>query len=315
MKRKIIVIWLAIIVFFLGCATLATKEVKKPPKIIQSEYFVKTLDGISIYVVSKRPANQKPSHVVLLIPWVKSGSTLFNLPVEGYNVMDYFASKNFAVYAVDHRSYGKSTRTTGFDVRGLVCAEDMKTVADFIEEKEKVDKVDVVALSFGTVVAVSLAGKYPDEVRRIVLMGFPYKKVNTKSKPIVKKLISLADKGVAFIPSKPETAQGLWYKYDPKVLKKFTEIVNKRTPKIPTGPFVDLRDLDAVKFIPKIKQPTLLIYGDHEVFVDLTDALKCFKDLGAEKKGYLLVGNASHGLLLEKNHDIVYRTIYGWLSE
>jgi len=28
----------------------------------------------------------------------------------------------------------------------------------------------------------------------------------------------------------------------------------------------------------------------------------------------MLIGNASHGLVLEESHDMVYRAIYGWLS-
>ena len=265
--------------------------------------------------MGKKLAKGAPKGVVLLIPWVKSGSTLYNLPVEGYNLMDYLANKGFAVYAVDHRSYGKSTKTSGLDVRGLTCADDMKAVADFIEKLEGVKKVDVVALSFGTVVTVCLAGKYPDEVRRIVLMGYPYSTVNKKAKKVVKKLIKLAESGKGFIPSRPETAKNLWYRYDPDVLNKFVQIVSQRTPQIPTGPFLDLRDWDAIRLLPKIKAPVLFIYGDHECFVDLEDAKKCFYNFPGEKKAYMLIGNASHGLVLEKSHDMVFRAIYGWLSD
>jgi len=35
---------------------------------------------------------------------------------------------------------------------------------------------------------------------------------------------------------------------------------------------------------------------------------------GAEKKAYMLIGNGSHGLVLKNTHDLVFRTIYGWLS-
>ncbi len=313
--RKYITYLLVVMVAFVylsGCAALRpAKEIS----IVQEEYMVKTPEGLDIYVVGKKLAKGVPSNVVLMIPWVKSGSTLYNLPVEGYNLMDYLAKKGFAVYAVDHRSYGKSTKTKGVDVRGLTCAEDMKAVADFIEKLEGVEKVDVVALSFGTVVTVCMAGKYPEEVRRIVLMGYPHSVVNKKVKKVVKKLISLGEAGKAFIPSKPETAKGLWYSYDPVVLNKFAEIVNKRTPQIPTGPFLDLRDWDAVKLLPKIKAPVLFMFGDHENFADLNDAMKCFYNFPGEKKAYMLIGNGSHGLVLEKSHDMVFRTIYGWLSE
>ena len=313
MKRRSWIIGVLIISvsLFYGCTGL---EVCKTPKPVQTEYTVKSPAGPTIYVVRKAPSNYKPTKVVLLIPWVKSGSTLYNLPVEGYNLMDYLVSKGFVTYAVDHRSYGKSTKTQGLDVNADNCGKDMKAVADFIEEKEKVDKVNVVGLSFGTVISLSLAANYPEEVERMVLMGLPYKTVNSKVKKVVDKLSHMAETGKNFIPSNPVTAKGLWYKYDEKVLNKFVEIVEKRNPQIPTGPFLEARDSRHAKYIPMIKCPILFMYGEYEVFVDLEDAMNCFKDCPAEKKAYMLMGNASHGLVLEKSHDLVFRTIYGWLS-
>ena len=313
MKKKLVIVFLLIlsISVFYSCTGL---QVCKTPKSVQSEYTVKSPAGPTIYVVRKAPSNYKPIKVVLLIPWVKSGSTLYNLPVEGYNLMDYLVSKGFVTYAVDHRSYGKSTKTQGLDVNADNCGKDMKAVADFIEEKEKVDKVNVVGLSFGTVISLSLAANYPEEVERMVLMGLPYKTVNRKVKKVVAKLSHMAETGKNFIPSNPVTAKGLWYKYDEKVLNKFVEIVEKRNPEIPTGPFIDARDSRHAKYAPMIKCPILFMYGEYEVFVDLEDAMNCFKDCNAEKKAYMLIGNASHGLILEKSHDMVFRTIYGWLS-
>ncbi|HEX16440.1 MAG TPA: alpha/beta fold hydrolase [Deltaproteobacteria bacterium] len=306
-----VLVVLGLLIMSLGCAAL---HPSREAKIVEREFMVKTPQGIQIYVVGKRPSTGTPKGVVLLIPWVKSGSTLYNLPVKGYNLMDYLAKRGFAVYAVDHRSYGKSSKTSGLLVRGLTCAEDMKAVADFIEGLEGVKKVDVVALSFGTVVTVCLAGKYPEEVRRIVLMGYPCSTVNKKARKVVQKLISLAESGKEFIPSRPETAKNLWYRYDPKVLAKFVEIVSERTPRIPTGPFLDLRDWDAKRLLPRVKAPILFIYGDHENFADLEDTRRCFYAFPGEKKAYMLIGNASHGLVLEESHDMVYRAIYGWLS-
>ncbi len=314
MKRILVIIGILIlsISLFYSCAGL---EVRKAPKPVQTEYMVKSPAGPNIYVVRKAPAQYKPTNVVLLIPWVKSGSTVYNLPIEGYNLMDYLVSKGFVTYAVDHRSYGKSTKTNGLDVNADNCGKDMKAVADFIEAKENVDKVNVVGLSFGTVISLSLAANYPEEVERMVLMGLPYKTVNKKVKKGVTKLAHMAETGKTFIPSNPVSAKGLWYKYDEKVLNKFVEIVEKRTPKIPTGPFIDARDARHAKYVPMIKCPILFMFGEYEVFVDLEDAMNGFKACNAEKKAYMLIGNASHGLVLEKSHDIVYRTIYGWLSD
>ena len=314
MKKTLVIIWALIfsVTLFYGCAAL---ETRKAPEPAQTEYMVKSPEGPSIYVVRKAPAQQKPTKVVLLIPWVKSGSTVYNLPVEGYNLMDYLVSKGFVAYAVDHRSYGKSTKTDGLDVNADNCGKDMKAVADFIQAKENVDKVNVVGLSFGTVISLSFAAHHPEEVERMVLMGLPYKTVNNKVKKSVAQLSHMAETGKTFVPSNPVSAKGLWYKYDGDVLNKFVEIVEKRTPMIPTGPFIDARDARHAKYVPMIKCPILFMLGEYEVFVDLEDAFDSFKDCNAEKKAYMLIGNASHGLVLEKSHDLVFRMIYGWLTD
>jgi pimeloyl-ACP methyl ester carboxylesterase len=295
-----------------GCAALRPAH---EGAIVQNEYTVKTPEGLDIFVVGKRPTQGVPTNVVMMIPWVKSGLTVYNLPVKGYNLMDYLAEKGFAVYAVDHRSYGKSTRIKGTGVRGDTCAEDMKAVADYIETLEGVDRVDVVGLSFGSVVSVCLAGKYPDEVRRVVIMGYPYSIVNEKVAKGVKKLISLAESGTEFVPSNPPSAAGLWHSHDPEVLDAFVEIVNERTPQIPTGPFLDLRDWQCGPRLPKITAPILFMYGDHENFGELEDVRKGFYEFPGEKKAFMLIGNAAHGLVLETSHDMVFRSIYGWLVE
>ncbi|MFO8163296.1 MAG: alpha/beta fold hydrolase [Desulfatiglandales bacterium] len=314
MKRTLIIVgvlFLSISLFY-GCAGLETRKATEP---VQNEYRVKSPDGPTIYVVRKAPSQYKPTKVVLLIPWVKSGSTVYNLPIKGYNLMDYLVSKGFVTYAVDHRSYGKSSKTTGLDVSADNCGKDMKAVADFIQAKENVDKINLVGLSFGTTISLSLAAHYPEEVERMVLMGLPYKTVNDKVKKSVHDLSHMAETGKTFVPSNPVSAKGLWYKYDENVLDKFVEIVEKRTPEIPTGPFIDARDGRHAKYVPMIKCPILFMLGEYEVFVDLEDAMKGFKDCTAEKKAYMLIGNASHGLVLEKSHDLVFRAIYGWLSD
>jgi pimeloyl-ACP methyl ester carboxylesterase len=312
--RKAAVIFLLIlsVSLFYSCAGLETRKASEP---VQTEYMVKSPAGPTIYVVRKAPSQMKPTKVVLLIPWVKSGSTVYNLPVEGYNLMDYLVSKGFVAYSVDHRSYGKSTKTDGLDVSADNCGQDMKAVADFIQATENVEKINVVGLSFGTTISLSLAAHYPEEVERMVLMGLPYKKVNEKVKKSVYNLAHMAETGKTFIPSNPVSAKGLWYKYDENVLNKFVEIVEERTPVAPTGPFIDARDGRHAKYVPIIQCPVLFMLGEYEVFVDLDDAMDSFKDCTSEKKAYMLIGNASHGLVLEKAHDLVFRTIYGWLSD
>lgn len=276
------------------------------------EHMVKTPEGISIYVKEKRPAGIQPDGVVVLIHWVKTSHILWDFGTKDYNVMDYLAGRGLAVYAVDLRGYGKSDKPKGTTVRGEACAKDLKAVVDFMKKREGVDKVSIVGLSFGTVVAVSYAGMYPEDVERLVLLSFVYKAVNPKSRPIVDKLIGMALSGVDYIPWTP--VKPLLYTSDPKVVDEFSKASKADTPKIPTGPFLDLMDYPASKYVPRIKASTLLVYGEYDTFCDPGDKLKAFKDLGAGNKAMVIVGNASHGMILEDLvHRQVYSLIYHWI--
>jgi pimeloyl-ACP methyl ester carboxylesterase len=277
------------------------------------EHSVKTPGGISIYVAEKRPAGYEPSGVVLLLHWVKTSHVVWDYGSGEYNFMNYLAGRGLAVYAVDLRGYGKSSKPNGTTVRGETCAKDLKTVVEFIKRREGRSRISLVGLSFGTVVAVSYAGMYPGDVDRLVLLSYPYKSVNPASRPIVEKLIKLAESGVDYIPWTP--VKPLLYTYDAKVLEEFSALSKADTPKIPTGPFLDLVDYPASKYVPGIKAPTLLVYGDHDTFCDPQDEMNAFKDLGAEEKAIVIVGNASHGLVLEKlAHKQVYSLVYDWLT-
>jgi hypothetical protein len=90
MKKTLVIIFAFIfsVTLFYGCAGL---ETRKAPQPVQTEHMVKSPAGPLIYVVRKAPVQHEPTKVVLLIPWVKSGSTVYNLPVEGYNLMDYLS--------------------------------------------------------------------------------------------------------------------------------------------------------------------------------------------------------------------------------
>lgn len=78
---------------------------------------------------------------------------------------------------------------------------------------------------------------------------------------------------------------------------------------------MDLINYPSSRYIPKIRTPTLFVYGDHDPFCDPADEMAAFRDLGAESKAIVIVGNASHGLVLEKlAHKQVYSLVYQWVA-
>src|SRR3954468_17312032 len=82
--------------------------------LITEDMMVPSEPGIDIFVRNKRPANlgkYSAERTLLMV----HGSTYpahtgFDLPLGGQSWMDFAASRGFAVYCLDGRGYGRSTR-------------------------------------------------------------------------------------------------------------------------------------------------------------------------------------------------------------
>jgi len=319
MKRKNLIILLVLL-----CCLCVVMEgwaggvpLWKKLRIAKHDYFIQTDTGMTIYTVQKRLKIPKPKKAVLLIHGSGVGYGYWDIEIEDYSLMDVLALEGFNVFAVDQRGFGKSTKPNGLTVRGETSADDLKSVIDFIKSETKVEKVDIVGHSWGAVVAVYLAGKYPEDIGKMVLMGSIYKAVNPQFQGAVNFLIGMAKSGVQQVPNQHYlTVENSLYSHENEVVDYYKALVAQSYPMIPTGPFLDLEFFTYSSYVPGMATPTLLINGVFEYVVDSNDALACLKDLGAEVKDLLTIGNAFHLVALEKEaHLRLNIAVATWLSQ
>lgn len=321
MKRRTLIFSLAL----LSCLLIVTVAWARPPAwqripIEKNEYYIDTDTGMSIYAVEKklrRSIPEKRRKAVLLIHGSGVGYAYWDLEIEDYSMMEFLARFGFDVFAVDQRGFGKSTIPNGLDVTGEASADDLKSVIDFIKTRTGLEKVDIVGHSWGSVVAVYLAGKYPDDIGKIVLMGSTYLTVNIQFQPVVAFLIGLAKSGVPYVPNQHHlTVEGSLYSYEQEVVDYYKALVGQFYPSIPTGPFLDLDSLDYTNYVPLITHPTLLINGASEYVVDRDDSFELLNDLDAEEKDLLTMGNALHLVVLEEiAHSRLNVAVASWLLQ
>jgi len=101
--------------------------------------------GIEIYVRNKRPADMTSFRLERTLLYVHGAtypaSTAFDLPLDDQSWMDYIAARDYDVYLLDIRGYGKSSRPKEMSedpkanlpiVRGDTAIKDIGTVVDFI---------------------------------------------------------------------------------------------------------------------------------------------------------------------------------------
>jgi pimeloyl-ACP methyl ester carboxylesterase len=288
--------------------------VSREKPVQREEHFVDTPSGVTIYTVEKRLTSSHPTEAVLLIHGIGVGWACWDIDIKDYSMMEFLAREGFDVFAIDHRGYGKSTKVDGLTVTSEACANDLKSVIDFIIKLRGIEKINVVGHSFGGMVVACLAGKYPEFVERIVLIGSPYKAIPPSFQSVADELIKQANKGVSYFPNVHHlTVEEHLYSYAQEVVDTYKEMVAQSYLECAMGIILDVASLKHSKYIPNITAPTLLINGALEYVVDPDDAVQCLNDLGAKQKALLVIGNAYHLVFLEKTaHRNMNQAVLAW---
>lgn len=166
-------------------AALSTADAAAQP-ILRTDHHVDGESGIVLFVREVRAPRARRSDlpaVVLLhgarVPSVAS----FDLPVPGYSLAGDLAEAGFAVYLLDARGYGGSTRPPGMReppdahaplVRSTEVVRDIGAAVRWIRARENVDAVALLGWATGGHWAGHYASLFPDEVSHLVLFNTLY---------------------------------------------------------------------------------------------------------------------------------------------
>jgi pimeloyl-ACP methyl ester carboxylesterase len=162
---------------------LATPAVAQPVKLASESYHVPARDpGIQLYVRNKRPEAMTSFTSDRILLFVHGATypaeTTFDLQLDGLSWMDYIAQRGYDVYLMDVRGYGRSTRPPEMArpatenrpiVHTDVAVKDFGTVVDHILARRGVTKINLIAWSWGTVIAGAFTAQNNEKVERLVL--------------------------------------------------------------------------------------------------------------------------------------------------
>lgn len=124
---------------------------------------------------------------VLLLHGATFGSALFDLPRQGYSLMEALTGTGRAVYALDIGGYGLSRGNGVMDAppeahppfAGADQAQrDIEAAVTFILDRCGVPALDLVGFSWGTILAARYAGNNKEQVRRLALYAPLYAERN-----------------------------------------------------------------------------------------------------------------------------------------
>jgi pimeloyl-ACP methyl ester carboxylesterase len=247
------------------------------------------------HIIGSGPAGEKP---LILLHGQDSSSTSWI-----YNIYDL--SQAFRVYAVDTiGDIGKSKPTYLLKSR-----EDYARWLLEVFEQLKIEKADLMGLSYGGFLATNFALAYPERVNRVVLLGPGIPNFGPPT-------LQWASYGMPMLllPSRLTVKRFIngastkgYSKEDPVFEQMIIGMMNLRHVSFMRPVFTD-------EEFKQLTTPVLLLIGDHEIMYEpqkaLTQATQLIPNLQAE-----LIPNANHMLNSDQPERVNTRVLKFLLSE
>jgi pimeloyl-ACP methyl ester carboxylesterase len=317
----------------------------KSPKLVATDTMIPSGDpGIRLFVRNKHSAGKptSPDKVLLFVHGATyPAETAFDLPIEGVSMMDLIAARGYDVYLVDVRGYGRSTRPAEMSqppaankpiVSTAVAAHDLGAAVDYILEKRKVAKINLMGWSWGTSIVGLYTSEHNDKVNRLVLYAPQWIRNETPAAeppPLgAYRLVSRdaararwlmevpADKQANLIPPGvfEAWADATWAT-DPEASKQNPPVL-----RAPNGVIEDGRNYwSAGKplYDPgKITVPTLLLHAEWDADLPSYLARDYFKQLrNAPYRRLIELSEGTHTVMMEKHRMQFFRELIGFLDE
>ena len=318
------------------------------PKLQTTDVMIPSGDaGVELFVRNKHVAGKEspPDKILLFVHGATyPAETAFDLPIEGVSMMDLIAARGYDVYLVDVRGYGRSTRPEEMSQRPeankpivstRVAAHDLGAAVDYILNKRKVSKINLMGWSWGTSIAGMYTSEHNDKINRLVLYAPQW----IRNEPPAPAAAGAPPLGAYRLVSK-EQARARWLKgvaedkqadlIPPGVFDAWASATwasdpesSKHNPpmlRAPNGVVEDgANNWSAGKALydpGKITVPTLILHAEWDADLPSYLAQGYFAQLkNAPYKRLIELSEGTHTVMLEKNRMQFFHELMGFLDE
>jgi pimeloyl-ACP methyl ester carboxylesterase len=297
----------ATLVMVAGPSIQSAQSTPAAPPVL--EHFTVQSDGHPMSLWARRPASPRGS-VLFVHGLTWSGRPDFDLQVPGLqrSVLASFAAQGYAAYAIDLRGYGETPRdSTGWLTPRRASADVSNVLAWIAQQHPRLPNPALVGWSRGACISMLTAELKPGMMSALVLFGFVFDPE-----------LSFADTEV---PAEPErqknTAESAASDFiTPEVtpsivIKSFVDQALKADPIR-----IDLKgdgEYNALK-PDRVKVPTLVLFGEKDPGIVMTDAGKFFAQLATPDRQMVVLPGADHAAQLEDTHDRWVAAIINFLN-
>ncbi|MBX9844488.1 MAG: alpha/beta hydrolase [Xanthobacteraceae bacterium] len=316
-------------------------------QIVTEEMMVPSEPGIEIYVRNKRPADLKaftPEKTVLFV----HGSTYpahtgFDIPLGGRSWMDFVAAHGHDVYCLDVRGYGRSTRPAAMSeppqnnppvARTPEAVKDITAVLNMILKRRNISRLNLIGWSWGCTLMATTAIQTPDKVVRLVLYAPGY--LRTTPSPLAQgpgplgayRTVTREQAKARWLNGVPEHKQTAlippgWFDQWADATWATDPVGAKQNPPVVRAPNGTVQDTSEfwtsgkIMYDPaKITAPTLIAIGEWDKDTPPSMAQAIFPLMvNSPGKRLVMLPEATHHMMLEKNRMMLFRTVQTFLEE
>ena len=231
------------------------------------------INNLKINYIEKGPKTN--TSIILLHGWGAS--------IAAFNPVIENLSKKFKTYAIDFPGFGLSQKPD----ESYHVEDYSKIILKFIEEKELKDVV-LIGHSFGGRVIIKLVGKLGFKPKKVILVDSAEKRKKKTFKRKIKEGIFKCIKKVAKLLFGKEKSKKIIDKFKNKMGSKDYRNADDTMKEV----FKNVINEDLTEYMPNIKVPTLLIWGENDMDTPISDAKKM--EILIPDAGLITIPGAGH---------------------
>jgi pimeloyl-ACP methyl ester carboxylesterase len=279
------------------------------PAPVAPQRFTVTADGHPLAVWARVPANPRKS-VLLIHGRTWSSRPDFDLQVPGLkrSVMQSFADRGIAAYAVDLRGYGETPRdASGFNTPNRAAADVAAVLKWLAAQHPKLEPPALVGWSNGGVVALHVAQLRAAPVSHVVMFGF------TPSPEY--QMTAVAPPKVA--PKEKNTAEAARSDFitpavtPPAVIRAFVAQALASDPI-----FAEWKSEDQWNVLraEKLEVPFMILHGELDPGADPASAAAFMVSASASTRSYVVLPGSDHAAQLEDTHEMFMSVVTEFIT-
>lgn len=271
----------------------------------QEDYF-SGVDGTELYYQSWQP--DEPAKAVLVITHglgEHSGRYL--------NVVNALVPQGYAIYALDHRGYGRSPGQRGHINDWAEYREDLRRFVQMVQEREAGRPLFLLGHSMGGCIALDYAEHYPEGLQGVVASAPAVGKLDMPTAlAVMSKLLSTVwptlsvSSGLDAAAISRDTAVVQAYQNDPLVH-------DKGTPRLATE--LDKAAQETMARAGTFQPPLLLIHGDADRLVNVQNTRNFYTAVPHHDKKLIIYEGGYHESHNDLHKDQMLADLTTWLEE